>query len=268
MQRTTFRGAFLVVEGDDDRKFWDPRVSKAAPSCAIIDAMGKPNVLGVFRRLDAQSFRGAVGVVDDDCDSLRGTPVGSPNLVRTHARDLEGMLFQTRALDRVLSEYGDPARIEEFTRSSRQSIREALARRALPLGRLRRLAGDSGLRIDFGPLFARNFTDKTDWSFDEAGLLQAAARQPGVPDESTLKELVQMLPACSDPWRICHGHDAVEILRVGLSNVLGTRDPTTGDLTATLRQAVDSHEFAAFGVCGDLRAWEGRNPGYSVLPIQ
>jgi len=83
MLRTAFSGSFLVVEGDDDSRFFSGRVARA---CEIVIAGGKPALEGCFAKLDAQRFRGALGVGDDDCESLNGKATPSPNIVITDAR--------------------------------------------------------------------------------------------------------------------------------------------------------------------------------------
>jgi len=70
MTRRIHRGGFLIPEGEDDHKFWHPRVASLA--CELVIGDGKQNVEGAIRRLDARNFSGAPGLVDDDLDSLNG----------------------------------------------------------------------------------------------------------------------------------------------------------------------------------------------------
>ncbi|WP_089727874.1 DUF4435 domain-containing protein [Candidatus Thiosymbion oneisti] len=85
MGRHTHRGSFLLLEGEDDHKFWDRRVSQG---CELVIGDGKPNVEGAIIRLDTRRFSGALGVVDDDFDRLQGRALPSPNLLATDAHDL------------------------------------------------------------------------------------------------------------------------------------------------------------------------------------
>ncbi len=72
MMRSAHSGAFLVVEGASDARFWRPR---RRGDCEIVDGEGKQNVVRGVRRLDAESVGGVLGIVDDDYDSLTGVDV-------------------------------------------------------------------------------------------------------------------------------------------------------------------------------------------------
>jgi len=102
--------AFLVVEGDDDSRFFSSRVD--AVSCEVVIGGGKPAVIGGLERLNRRNFRGALGVVDDDGDRLLGCPVAAANVVRvTGGCDLDAFLVWSDALDPVVGEYADPKKL-------------------------------------------------------------------------------------------------------------------------------------------------------------
>ena len=92
MMRMVHEGAFLVLEGVSDVRFWTTR---RHGTCELVDGEGKPNVVGAVHRLDTASIRGILGIVDDDYDSLMGTSRTSRNLVATDAHDLVVPVKQT-----------------------------------------------------------------------------------------------------------------------------------------------------------------------------
>ena len=128
MSQTIQDSPFLIVEGRDDRRFWLPRCQD---DCEIVDGEGKKNVVGCIRKLDGENFRGALGVTDDDYDSLMGTPLASRNLVMTETHDLECLLIRSPALETVLAEFGVPEKINEFENVSGVDVRVFLI--SLPL---------------------------------------------------------------------------------------------------------------------------------------
>lgn len=138
MTRQLHAGSFLILEGEDDHKFWSPRV--APGHCELVIGNGKPNVEGALVRLDKGRFRGALGVVDDDFDGLAGRLRPSPNLIGTDTHDLECMLIRSPALERVLAEFAAPAKIRELEARQGHSVRDALLERGLEFGRLRWVA--------------------------------------------------------------------------------------------------------------------------------
>ncbi|MES2662791.1 MAG: DUF4435 domain-containing protein [Pseudomonadota bacterium] len=70
MARTGFNGALLLVEGNDDSRFFKSRINST--SCQVVIAQSKKNVIEAIKKLNSQLFEGALGVVDNDCDSIDG----------------------------------------------------------------------------------------------------------------------------------------------------------------------------------------------------
>ena len=252
-------GAVLAVEGDDDMRFWEPR--KHA-DCYLVDGEGKPNVVHGLRQLDASGHRGALGLIDRDYDTPTGTELPSANLVATDGHDLECLLCRSAALDRVLAEHGDRAKIKRFEREAGHDVRTALLQRALPFGRLRWLAHRESLSLD---IRVAQFADKGGWTVDEQGLFESAAGQ--ITGPRSLSEQIDDLPE-ADPWYTVHGKDLLEILRLGLQSTLGDIRPHVGvaQLARSLRLAIPDPDLQATGVWRDMRAWEARNPPHAVLP--
>jgi len=261
MTRQAHRGAFLVLEGPDDSRFWESRVS--ASQCEIVIGGCKTTVVRAVSELDTLSFGGVVGVVDDDCDGLRSVVRPSTNLLYTDARDLEGVLLRGSALRKVLAEYGDRKKVEYFE-SQGETVRDALLRLCLPLGRLRWFALANGVDVNFKRLSVKQFVDVYSWAFDESALLSAVVRQGKAQDLGVLqRELAKLV--CSDPWLVCQGHDLVQILGYGLERVLGNENPGEKKIGALLRAGLEEDEFRGLGLYRDVRSWESANPPYCVL---
>ena len=111
MTRGAHNGTLLLVEGSDDIRFWGTR---RHPTCELVDGEGKANVIGCIHRLDKEPVSGVLGVVDDDYDFLTGTHHATRNIVATDAHDLECLLCRSPALDEVLAQCGDRAKILHF----------------------------------------------------------------------------------------------------------------------------------------------------------
>lgn len=261
MTRTVFTGTLLIVEGDDDSRFFRGRIKKDA--CNLIIAGGKPAVVGGIERLDAQHFRGALGVCDDDCASLDAHRAASPNLVITEWRDLDTFLVQSPALESVLAEYGDKSAIQKLE-SSHGPVRDNLTRLALPFGRLRWLSTREALGVDFEKLKPFRFI-KPDWSFNEDDLTSAAAAQLRA-DPQDIKIRVAALPVVN-PWLACQGHDLLAVLAIGLDKggVLGSTRPGSKTIASTLRAALDSAHWLTSHLATEIRRWEAANPPFKVL---
>ena len=237
-------------------RFW---WSRKHEDCYVVDGEGKRNVVRGIRQLDESGHRGALGLVDRDYDMPDELPSG--NLVATDAHDLECLLCRSTALDRLLAEYGDPAKVQRFENRTGHDVRTALLQRALPFGRLRRIAARRGLSLD---LRVARFTDEREWTVDESMLLATAQAQVDQP--VPLSDQVAALPQ-ADPWYTVHGKDLLEILRLGLRRTLGNLPPNVGvtQLARSLRLAMPDPDLRATGMWRDMRAWEARNAPYAVL---
>ncbi|MEC4813496.1 MAG: DUF4435 domain-containing protein, partial [Scytonema sp. PMC 1069.18] len=85
LQRSTYSGNFLLVEGTSDKTFYERFVDKLA--CKLVSVSGKPSskqrVIEVLKILEKSSFPGILAIVDADFDRLETSSYSSPNLFRT-----------------------------------------------------------------------------------------------------------------------------------------------------------------------------------------
>lgn len=260
MRRTLHAGSFLVLEGSDDLRFWRKRCHDG---CRLIDGNGKQNVLIGLRRLDEIGFKGVLGVVDSNHDYLADIPLGSNNLVATDAHDLECMLCRSSALDSVLAEYGDQEKIGRFGRAHGE-VRSALLDRGLVFGRVRWAVRD--LQPSWRLPALRRFVDEKSWIVDEDGLIETTASMNGAMSAAVLRRRIADLPPV-DPWHVVRGHDLLEILRVGLRNVLGNLPATVGvkEIGGGLRLATQPADLQSTQLWQDMQRWERLNKPFLVL---
>ena len=262
MGRMSHDGAFLIVEGKDDIRFWTPR---RHVGCELVDGEGKLNVIGGVQKLDATSFAGVLGIVDSDYDPLAGISIESENLLLTDAHDLECLLCRSSALDKVLAEYGSRPKIERFENKAGADVRTGLLERALAFGRLRWAAVRSDPMIRLREFRVRRFVDENTWAVDYEELLRAAL--PDSPDDAlAMKRRIDELPE-ADPWYVARGHDMVAILRIGLRRTLGEIRPNVGvkEIGKALRLAMTPGDLQATKLWADMRTWETANRPYMVL---
>ena len=263
MTRMAHPGAFLVVEGKDDCRFWLPRRDRG---CEVVDAEGKTNVMGAIERLDAESFRGALGVVDDDFDLVLGMERTSDNIVGMGTHDIEGLCIRSSALDGVLAEFADRKKLRQFRRAHGLDVRTALLERALVVGQVRCAALILGLRWDSKAIRVAEVVDKKSWTVDRGRLLRraAAASEEGRVDEisSTVESL-----RTADPWMIASGKDMLAILRIGLMRVLGNLKTSVGvkDIARVLRASVPDEELRRTGLFAYICKWETANEPYLIM---
>ena len=262
MSRMVHDRGFLVVEGPDDVRFWERHRDR---DCELVCGESKSSVVDGIERLDGERFRGALGVVDSDYDAIMGIESGSENLVATDAHDLECVLCRSSALEAALAEYGDRTKIEQFEQESGGDVRASLLDRALAFGKLRWAALSCGDTAGLGKIKVPRFLDEETWTVDDEALMAEVPCDSG-DSLSTWRRRVAALPY-GDPWHVARGHDMLEILRIGLRQVLGDIRASigVGEIARVLRQAIMQEDLDGTGLWNGVRAWQERNSPYRVL---
>lgn len=169
LRRSQHQGTFVVVEGRDDRLFYERFVD--VQQCKFVVASGKKQVCDVISILDATSFRGALGIVDADFDLLDEIPISSLNVIRGNCHDMEAMLIRSPALNRVLREFGSEDKIQKFVTKAGRDIRHVLLAAVSPLGCLRWHSLRSDLRLRFDGLPLSEFVDRMPLTADRSKLI-------------------------------------------------------------------------------------------------
>ena len=263
MSRTAFDGSFLVVEGDDDIKFWKPR-ALSRNECQFILAGSKPTVVNAVITAGGLKQTGILGIVDDDCDSVLGRSVPSVNLVRTETRDMETLMLSTQAFDKLLGELGDAAKIQALEQREGRSIRDAFVCRALVFGQLRYLSTALNWNVAFDRLSPWRFADIASWTFDRTTLVYEYTKQvPGITTDDIEAHIARI--AMANPWCVLHGKDSLNVLAVGVRNCIGSQQHPVERLLQMLRLAFDSMLFRATQLYFAVRNWESANPPYRIL---
>ena len=264
LKRQVHKGCFLVVEGRDDRLFFEQFVDRDV--CWITVADGKENVTDVIGALEAECFPGVVGIMDADFDHIEGYRWSSDNLIVLEVVDLEALLIRSSALDRVLVELGSGEKIAEFG-----SIREALVRAAVPIGCLRLHSLRARLSLTFQGLKYRRYIDVKSLAVDPHALVREVKNR-SQRFELNCHDVVGVIDTIQrsvpDHWMVCYGADMVAILAVGLRKTLGTnsaRAVTAEVVRRCLRLAFQWSDLRKSALDRDLREWAARNPGFRVL---
>ena len=263
MTRLVHGGAFLIVEGVTDLRFW---LTRRHPTCELVDGEGKANVVGGVRKLDSENVSGVMGVVDDDFGSIIGAHLGSPNILHTDAYDLDALLCRSSALEKVLAECGNVSKLRKFERSEGVDVRQGLLHRALVFGQLRLAAALYDLELDGEAIRVHHFVDVRTWAIDQNQLIRRVVG-PDVIRQKKLAKCIGCLPA-ADPWRVARGHDLIDLLRVGLLRVLGDMQPSVGrkQIAGFLRAGFSTEDLQATKLWADMNSWESRNQSFLVLP--
>lgn len=246
LRRTSFSGSFLLVEGGTDKTFYERFIDKVA--CQVVTTSGKPSskqraieILGI---LDKENFQGILAIVDADFERLESLP-NIPNLIFTDTHDLETMLVQSPALDKVLAEIGSEEKITKFGKD----IRSVLLQSGKPIGYLLWISQIQGLNLTFAGIKFSKFIDEQTLQIDEIQLIQEVKNKS---EAHTLKaEILQRHIANQerndhDPYQVCCGHHLVQILSFGLCKAIGSAKPSDVESSILERSLRLAYEEAYF----------------------
>ena len=248
----------LLVEGLKDVRFYRNLINDA--SCSITPTDGKPTALGALKLLGSSATPGVLVILDLDLSSVNGRPFSDLDIVVTDTHDLEGILLQSTAIDRILIECD----LEPGYFGS--NIHDLLLFSALPVGYLRWISQRNRLSLSFNQLDFARFVN-LDFTTDLSKLIDSVI-QSNPRSMATHADLTAMVQGLTDPthdrWAICCGHDLAAILALGISRAT-SRAVTGAMVERNLRLAYDVRSFAGTRLYVAIRDWEGRNPPFAVL---
>jgi len=248
MMRSAHSGAVMLVEGVTDKRLYGKMTD---PECEIIVCHSKDNVRIASRELFFKRGDGKiVGIMDADMDRLNGIEA-KPPLFLTDSRDSEIMMISSSAFDSVLWEYGDEERMEKFV-AEHGSIRDAVMRGSFPAGLMMLVSSMNDLGLSFKDLDHARFINPADLSADVRRMIDEIVYNSHSPGslKRVRSEFSKYMNEGYDERDVCRGHDAVEVLLIGLKRTFGaynSRSLRPGELAGALR--------LAFGL-GDIKETE------------
>lgn len=265
LKRQVHSGAFLVVEGRDDRLFMQRFTS--TNECKIEVGQGKYNVRKIVELLEKENFRGIIGLIDADFDRIDTQQSSSINSVMPQYHDLETMLICSSALDRVLIELGSQDKLDKFE----ENVLDALIDRALPIGYLRLHSWKNALNLQFEGINYSAWIDRRTFQVSIARLINEVknnSQRQGIPSDLLENSIRELEDSRHDPREICNGTDLTEILSIGLKRRLGNGNDSTVNaavLRQSLRLAYSDQDFWASPLREAISNWEDQAAGFQIL---
>jgi hypothetical protein len=281
MIRSTFSGTFLLVEGNSDKAFYKNFVNQN--TCRVKVTMGKQRAIDILQILDNEitpngsKFAGFLVIVDADFDRLESSPHQSPNLLRTDTHDLETMILQSPALDKLLAIFASEDKLKEFGRNVRTALLEA----GMLIGYFLWLSKSENLNLTFDGIKFKEFIDDKTLQINELKLINEIKNKSQPAAKSALSDPIEIQKRIAakkkddhDPWQICRGHDLVEILSIGLRKAWGSNDaidvvPRSNERKSTLESqlslAYEAAYFLKTQLYQEILTWESSNQPFKVL---
>lgn len=250
MMKTAHSGAFFMVEGEEDSKFWTPRIDETR--WQIVIAGGKPNLVGAASLLDQSADRRVIGLVDSDFDRVIGQIVASSRVAVTDQHDLDVFLVCSSALKLVMHEIADVAAIKVVETAQNKALAELAAEVALHFGRLRLLNDSRNYGVNFAKqLKPYAYVSNTDWTVNIAQLHADFCNHAGILPQVLNAAMPQHGP--QHLFDIVQGHDLLRVVDIGLRGFLcGTKSCGEQELRSKLRIAVQTAQLIVSSMCVEL----------------
>lgn len=226
----------LLVEGDDDRKFFNATL-KGIDKVNVVCCWGADTVSSAIQQIDeirmTSKFLPSLGVIDRDYQMVLGTLYASPNLLTSDLRDIECMMIDSPAFEAVLLEFGSAKKIHAF--GGTETVAKTISDSASHIGKLRFYSQHKNLKVSFKKLDIDKLLDRKSLSIDPQSLLtHINARQDSCASKMTAEDIVEANSACTNaecrqqpyftnPLLLCRGHDLMEMLAIGFRSTLGSR---------------------------------------------
>lgn len=261
--------SFLLVEGTTDKSVFKRYVN--IQKCQITVAYGKENVIDTIAILEQESFPGVLAIVDADFTVLAGMTPTTPNVLFTDAHDMETMIIQSPALEKVLDEFGSEDKIAELVKTSGKEVRRILIEASLPIGYLRWISLLDGLSLTFEGLDFNKFVAKETLFIDTLKLIKNVkdkSHKPALAEMQLHSRLQEIKDDTHKLWHVCCGHDLVHVLSIGLCKAMGTcntNDVRPEVLERSLRLAYEQAHFQNTQLYLSIQHWEKANRPFVIL---
>lgn len=269
MLRTVFAGTVVVLEGQTDTKFYDSFLKEDAAQSLPVG--GKEVVIGVVAQCRARNIPGVLGIVDADFWHLEG--IDPPqDIVPTDQHDLEMLLLMSRPFARLTKEMCSATKVEKvLAKEGCGSLIEFILQCCKVIGVMRLVNERFGLNLSFAIEWHKTkAVDKTSLVVDLGGAAQRLLQSNDYPitTEEFLNYVVPLFDKAFSLPQLCCGHDAVQLMSVGLRGLLGSRQAKEVEpdhLVEILRMVFQHSDLRKTTLFRRVRTWEAVNPPFRVF---
>lgn len=261
MERQSFAGAFMLVEGVTDIRRFEQFTD--LPAVSMVNCWGRAKLLGSVKKLNEAKFHGFVALADADFDRLTGVIADLDNLIYSENHDFEIDVIRTDVFSRYLREVAEEDLCEKV--GGFDAVSKQIADGLRPLSAAK-LANAKGLiNVKFPDV---NWLPAFDGFQINAERLAYIILKKSNPGREQIDAFLGIVDAekSAEIWQATNGHDFAEALGACLRLCIAKRKhpQTTGDeVERHLRLALSETDFRSMGVYERILEWQAN----SKLPI-
>jgi hypothetical protein len=254
-------GPLLLVEGPSDVKFFSQHTVISVEN--ILPSFGFDKLIEAIAFLQGKYDQKVVAVIDLDYRGLVDSCALPNNIITTDSHDLETMMFDSGAFEKVLKQKSSIQKLKSYPKGS-QGVKKRILKLSKPIGCLRFYSSLKGKSYSFENINFEKFIDRKSLSFSTEKLV---SHLRGIhPNNSSMHAEVlkqslaetEKIVILRDPLRLCCGHDLMEVMAIGLKSVWGSHSGRriSGSLLEELFMLAYSQQmFRVTGLFQKLDKW-------------
>lgn len=273
LQRSRFKGTYLIVEGNSDYALY--RKFTSDDFCLVEIAFGNKNVIEVVEELQSRGFHDALGLIDADFRNLDDDLHKNEGVLHSDDHDLEIMIIKSKAFETVLEHHGEKRKIDEFIKANNAELRQILLELSTPLAYLKWANKKNNLGLVFKPHLPNgrllNYAEfvpcRTLKLISYEKMIETVINYSmpkgkiNTTKEDALAKIKLVTDKNPDKYQLCNGHDLCNIICLGLRYKLGSLNANAlppDQLERELILAYDSRYFQETTLYENIKSWEGK----------
>jgi len=218
-------GPFILVEGSSDATFFSYHMTVNIEN--IVPTFGWESLFDVIESLSTDLQDKTIGLVDLDYRGIVKTRPKPKNVFTTDSHDLETMMFSTDVFRKVLIQKASKQKVRAHPLES-CGVKKTIIELAKFIGHLRFYSQYKGKHYSFDEMDIEKFINRKDLSFSESKFTSHLRgnnpKNYSMPNDILRQSIAECkkVAILSNPYRLCCGHDLIEIMAIGLQSLWGS----------------------------------------------
>ena len=255
------QGPFILVEGASDVLFLSCHMN--LPVEDILPTFGWERLVDAMLILQGDGLVNILGIIDLDYRGIIASRELPPDVVTTDSHDIETMMFGSRAFGKVLTQKSSMRKVRLYSSGS-EGVKSKVLELGRRIGSLRFYSQFIGGLCSLEDLDIGKFVSKRTLIYSDSQCISHIRgihpRNRCIPNDVLDKALAETsnVPQFRDPYRLCCGHDLMEILAIGLRSVWGSHssgDISRDSIEESFRLAYSKEMFCVTNLFRQISDW-------------
>ncbi|MCK5593240.1 DUF4435 domain-containing protein [Candidatus Bathyarchaeota archaeon] len=241
-------GPFILVEGPSDVRFLSCQMTVGIEN--IVPTFGWERLVDAMVILQGDGLVNILGIIDLDYRGIIASTELPTDVFTADSHDMETMMFSSSAFEKVLGQKSSLRKVRTYPSGS-AGVKSKVLDLGQRIGSLRFYSQFIEEHYSFEDLDIGKFVDRRTLVLSDPQCVShirgISPKNSRIPNDILARALAETLnvPEFADTYRLCCGHDLMEILAIGLKSLWGSHSSTeiSGDLIEESFRLAYSHEM-------------------------